>query len=368
MGHTGETDWAGIGDVYFAMALVPAQKAGGVEFTGSKYEVEIPAGVTEGQTLFQWITRQTDAKETRHLTTAYVPVVADGSLNKLFVGVKDYFSFAEINKHANEGLGRAVDLEPLINYSWYEWLRWIFKPITQLVLIALSGLIGLTGSAGWSIILFTILLYSVFFPLKWHSAKSFKAAQKNAPRMKEIQEEMKRLKPDDPRLRELQLEQIRSMNPGNMLGGCLPMFLQIPFFIALYSAITISLDFRQASFLWLPDLSSRDPYHLLEFAQTGSMIISMIFAPATPAMTDEQRMQQKMMTYMMPAMMLWVLWGAPSGLLLYWFFGNLVTIGQQAIINYFHKKNEEPAAVEPEKTVVGKKKLKAKVAATETKG
>ena len=75
------------------------------------------------------------------------------------------------------------------------------------------------------------------------------------PRMKELQEKIKGMKQNDPRLKDLQMEQLRLMKEGNPLGGCLPLLIQMPFLIALYIAITISIDFRQSSFLWLSDLS-----------------------------------------------------------------------------------------------------------------
>jgi YidC/Oxa1 family membrane protein insertase len=361
MAVNGSTDWAGVGDTYFAMAVVPAQQAPGVEYTGVKYEQEIPEGVREGQTLYQWALGYNDRKETRHLTTAWLPIAADGSVNKVFVGTKDHFTFPEINKQANEGLGRTVDLENLINYGWWSWVRLILRPIAVPILWAISKLSALTGSYGIAIIFFTIILYSMFFPLKMRSAKAMKSAQRHQPRMKEIQDQMKKLKADDPKMRELQMEQIRLMKDSNFIGGCLPMLLQIPFFIALYTAITISVDFRQASFLWLPDLSAGDPFHLLEFAMAGSMVLSMVFAPATPAMTPEQQMQQKMMSYLMPVMMLWVLWGAPSGLLLYWFVGNMVTFGQQMIINRMNKPGAQP---QEEKNAPASKKMKPKLSAS----
>jgi len=358
----GITDWAGVGDTYFAMAAVPAQQAPGVEYTSTKYEHEIPEGIRDGQTLYQWALGYNDRKETRHLTTAWLPIAADGSTNKVFVGTKDHFIFPETNKHINEGLGRTVDLENLINYGWWSWVRLVLRPIAVPILWAISKLSALTGSYGIGIILFTILLYSMFFPLKMRSAKAMKSAQKHQPRMKEIQDQMKKLKADDPKMRDLQMEQLRLMKDSNFIGGCLPMVLQIPFFIALYTAITISVDFRQASFLWLPDLSAGDPFHLLEFAMAGSMVLSMVFAPATPAMTPEQQMQQKMMSYLMPVMMLWVLWGAPSGLLLYWFVGNMVTFGQQMIINRMNKSGSQTQ--EEEKTSPASKKMKPKLSAS----
>lgn len=358
----GLTDWAGIGDAYFAMAAVPQQQAAGVEFTSTKYEVEIPEGTTDGQTLFQWVLRYNDRKETRHLTSVLLPIVADGSTNKVFVGAKDHFAFAEINKQVNEGLGRTVDLENLINYGWYGAVRMVLRQIAVPILWCIAKLQALTGSYGIAIILFTILLYSLLFPLKMRSAKAMKNAQKHQPRMKEIQDQMKKLKADDPKMRELQMEQLRLMKDANFIGGCLPMLLQIPFFIALYTAITISVDFRQAAFLWFPDLSAGDPYHLLEFAMAGSMVLTMVFAPATPAITPEQQMQQKMMSYMMPVMMLWVLWGAPAGLLLYWFIGNMVTFGQQMILNRMNKSGDSSA--EEEKKKSASKKMNPKLSAS----
>ena len=121
---------------------------------------------------------------------------------------------------------------------------------------------------------------------------------------------------DDPRMRAVQMEQLKMMKGAVPLGGCLPMLLQFPLLIAFYTAVTVSLAIRQASFMWLPDLSAGDPYHILEFAFAISMILSMKFTPMAATVTPEQQMQQKMMTYLMPVMMLWIMWAAPAGLLL----------------------------------------------------
>ena len=120
------------------------------------------------------------------------------------------------------------------------------------------------------------------------------------------------------------------------------MLLQIPLFVALYTAVTIGIDFRHAAFLWLPDLAGSDPYHILEFLFAGSMAGSMVFTPTAPAVTDEQKMQQRMMTYLMPGMLLFMMWGSSAGLLLYWFFGNIVSFGQQMVINRMNKPGEPP--------------------------
>jgi YidC/Oxa1 family membrane protein insertase len=153
-----------------------------------------------------------------------------------------------------------------------------------------------------------------------------------------VQEKIKALKPNDPRLKELQMEQLRLMKEGNILGGCLPLLIQMPFLIALYSAITISIDFRQATFLWLPDLSAADPYTLLPILMAGSMVVLQFITPAPSA----DPLQRKMMAIVMPAMMLYILWSAPAGLLVYWIVGNIVGFTQQMVINRLIKDDEEP--------------------------
>jgi YidC/Oxa1 family membrane protein insertase len=88
---------------------------------------------------------------------------------------------------------------------------------------------------------------------------------------------------------------------------------------------------------------------------------SMVLTPTTPAVTDEQKAQQKMMTYFMPVMMLWVMWGYPAGLLLYWFFGNIVSFAQQMIINRLNKKNQPPKEEIVDTVPKSAKKVKPKL-------
>ena len=114
--------------------------------------------------------------------------------------------------------------------------------------------------------------------------------------------------------------------------------------------------------MWLPDLSAADPWHILEFAFAFSMILSMKFTPTAATVTPEQQMQQKMMTYIMPVMMLWVMWAAPSGLLLYWFFGNIVSFGQQMVINKLNKTTLPPGTEVVNTVPKGAKQVEPKLA------
>jgi len=319
----GPVQWAGVGDTYFAMTLVLPQLLPGLEYRTEKYS------------------HQVDGKnEDRLLITGYVPIPADGSPTYLYTGPKDHDQLEATAAQISSSLGRQIDLGKLIDYGW---TGRITKPLTAPILWSIKHLNRLTGSYGIAIIIFTIIIYMLFFPLKWRSSKSMRKAQKLAPRMKELQEKIKGLKQNDPRLKELQMEQLRLMKEGNPLGGCLPLLIQMPFLISLYIAITISIDFRQSPFLWITDLSAADPIRLLPILMAGSMLVLQLITPAPSA----DPLQRKMMAVIMPVMMLYILWSAPAGLLVYWLVGNLVGFGQQMLINRLLKSSEDDEESQP---------------------
>ncbi|CAN5474548.1 membrane protein insertase YidC [soil metagenome] len=364
----GNVDWAGVADAYFAMVAVPAQQVQGLEYRATKFEAPTDP-FYDG--IISFVTRSQKTSETRHLITAYVPISADGSVTRVFTGTKDYFALAnQYTEMLSKDVGRHIEIVDLINFSNYSWIRPVTKTLSVPILYSLNFFNGLTHNYGVAIIVFTFLFYSLLFPLRWSQSRSFKKASGNAPKMKAIQDQIKDLQKkgvptDDPRMRQLQMDQLKMTKDALPLGGCLPMLLQFPLLIAFYTAVTISLDLRQSTFIWLPDLSAADPFHLLEFAFALSMILSMKFTPQAATVTPEQQMQQKMMTYFMPVMMLWVMWSAPSGLLLYWFFGNLVSFGQQIVINRMNKKNTPPGAAEVVESVpANAKKVKPKLSTT----
>ncbi len=330
----GSIEWAAVGDTYFAMVAIPSRRTEGLEYRTVQYD------------------HQTNGKpEKRYLISALVPIPTDGAHTQVYVGPKDHYILQSSSSEISQTVGRPIDLEGLIDYGWFSWLS---RPIAVPILGAIRWLHDLTNSYGVAIILFTIVIYSLFFPLKWRSSKAMKKAQKLAPKMKEIQEKIKGMKQTDPKLKELQMEQLRLMREGNPLGGCLPLLIQMPFLFALYRAITISLDFRQATFLWLPDLSAGDPYHILEILMAGTMIVLQLITPAPSA----DPLQRKMMAIGMPLFMLYVLWSAPSGLLLYWLVGNIVGFSQQFLINHLTRtEGDEQPPTETKAPAVKKKKL-----------
>ena len=359
----GAVDWAGVADAYFSMVAIPAAQASGVEYRATRYDVQIEPVY---ESIFSWVTRSAKTSETRHLVSTYLPVSTDGAPMKLYTGTNDYFLLNELSTSLTQEVGRPIAIVDLINFSNYWWLRWLTKPLSIPILYALNFFNGILHNYGVAIIVFTFIFYSLLFPLRWSQSKSFKKASGNAPKMKEIQDKIKDMQKkgvptDDPRMRELQMQQLRLTKDALPIGGCLPMLLQFPLLIAFYTAVTVSLEVRQASFLWLPDLSAGDPWHILEFAFALSMVLAMKFTPQAATITPEQQMQQKMMIYFMPVMMLWVMWLAPSGLLLYWFFGNIVSFGQQMIINRLNKPTVPPEAEVVDSVPANAKKVKPKL-------
>jgi YidC/Oxa1 family membrane protein insertase len=318
----GPVQWAGVGDTYFGMIAVPLRPTSGLEYRTVPYEH-----------------KTNDKPEQRFLITGLVPVPTDGAKTELYVGPKDHRLLDDASKEIANAGGHQVDLGEAINYGFLGSMR---RFLAVPILFAIDKLQRMTGSYGVAIILFTIFIYSLFFPLKWQSSRKMKKAQKYAPRMKELQEKLKGMKQNDPRMKELQMEQLRLMKEANPLGGCLPLLIQMPFLFALYSAITISIDFRQASFLWIPDLSGPEPFilhfiRILPVMFTGSMIVLQLLTPQPSA----DPMQRKMMAVGMPLFMLYILWSAPAGLLLYWLVGNIVGFLQQLIINRLTKSEDE---------------------------
>src|SRR5829696_7382824 len=331
----GPMDWAGVADTYFAMVAVPSKRTEGLEYRTISYEHKPEKGTPEK----------------RFLITAFVPIPSDGSRTVIYSGPKDHYLLTEGSQDITGVVQRPIDLEALIDYGF---LGWLSRPLAVPILQAITYLHKLTGSYGVAIILFTIVIYSLFFPLKWRSSKAMKKAQKMAPRMKELQEKIKGMKQNDPRLKELQMDQLRLMKEGNPLGGCLPLLIQMPFLLALYVAITISIDFRQSSFLWIQDLSAAEPYHILPILMAGSMLVLQLITPSPSA----DPLQRKMMAVIMPLMMLYILWSAPAGLLVYWLVGNLVGFGQQVIINRMLKSKDDQEQPPQEKDRAGSRQKK----------
>ncbi len=305
----GPIAWAGIEDNYFALVAIPKTPAASVSFSTHERKETIE----EEEITRRFIALSLPADEPQEYTVLASP--------------KD----PQVLEALDAELG-SVNLEEVINYGYFSS---VVKPLISWVLLpALRGIHRLTGNYGVGIIVVTIVLNLFFYPLRRSSTIRMRKASALQPKMRELQEKIKGLKKNDPRLQELQMEQLRLMKEANPLAGCLPLLLQLPIFWAMFVLLTVSLDVRQAPFVgWIDDLSSPDRWHVLPILMCLSMIASTLLMP-TPSNDPSQRVQRFMMAYLMPILLTYLFfWRAPSGLVLYWMFSNLVGIGQQLLIN-----------------------------------
>lgn len=225
----------------------------------------------------------------------------------------------------------------------------IVEWISQALMIALTWLKGICGSYGWSIIILTVIVRMIFWPVTQKANASMKKMQRIQPMVKELKEKYK----DDPKELQARTMMLYKEYKVNPLGGCLPILLQIPVFIALYSALDGAVQLRQTSFLWCYDLSKPDtiatvfgmPIHPLIIAMTLLMLLQQ---KLTPSAADPA--QQKMMM-IMPLVMLVLLYNLPSGLTLYWTVSQVISIIQLVVNNKMSKdETSEGKAVAKAKT------------------
>ena len=216
----------------------------------------------------------------------------------------------------------------LVRLMDYGWLGNKFAFLVKPLLRVLRYFYSLTQNYGWSIIILTCIIKIMFFPLTHKSFKSMKGMQKIQPYVKVIQE---RNKNDRNKMNE-ELIDLYKKHRVNPLGGCLPMLLQIPVFIALYHVLFFSIELRGAPFLWwIKDLSESDPYYISPILMGATMFLQQ---KMTPSVGDP--IQQKVMMFL-PVIFTFMFVSFPAGLVIYWTINNILTISQQYYIYKFTK-------------------------------
>jgi len=226
----------------------------------------------------------------------------------LYLGPKDY----SILK------AEGTDLENAIDFG--SWLKWLAMPL----LATLKFLYRYIPNYGIAIIILTILIKIIFWPLGNKSYKSMKEMQKLQPKMIKLREKYKN---DKTRLSQETMALYRS-HKVNPLGGCLPMLIQIPVFFGLYKALLYAIELRHSPFIWwIKDLSAKDPYYITPIIMGATMFLQQ---KMTPPVGDP--MQAKIMLWM-PVIFTFLFLNFPSGLVIYWLFNNIISIGQQYYIN-----------------------------------
>ena len=321
-------DFAGIEDRYFALAFLPPN--------GSA------TGALETRYWKAWHNVHTvEANGQGKDTSEAVPDVAVSSSAiplavRVYVGPKDYDDLKKMNP----------PLHALVNFGWLEFIA---DPLFH----GLKWLHGYIPNWGWAIVVLTLILNMLLFPLRISGYKTTLKMQRVAPEIKAIQERYKKYKINDPRKAEMNKEvmAIYSREGINPVGGCIPQLLQLPIWYGLYRALQGTIELRHAPwFGWITDLSAKDPYYILPLLMGLSMYLVSKMTP-TPAATDPQ--QQAMMRVMPIGMAaLFMVIPYPSGLAVYILTSSVVGIAQQW---YLNRKHPLPVAGKPSRAKNGKK-------------
>ena len=242
-----------------------------------------------------------------------IPSGQNGAFSySLYLGPKQY----DILKTMGVGLENAID------FGWFKWLAIPF-------LFILNFLHGFVLNYGIAIIVLTAAIKLIFWPLGNMSYKSMKEMQNLQPKIAEMKEKYKN---DQAKIGQETMALYRE-HKVNPLSGCLPMLIQIPVFFGLYKALMYSIELRHSPmFFWIQDLSAKDPYYITPIIMGATQFITQ---KMTPAMGDP--MQQKIMLFM-PVIFTFFFLNFPSGLVIYWLFNNIFSIGQQYYINKKYAK------------------------------
>ena len=291
---TGEIRWFGFEDKYFLTSVIPLE--------------------TPETTL-----------TIRRISSEIIRLVYDASPSRIEAGTSAGAEYLIFSGPKELGTLKSVgyDLKRALDFGFFDIIA---KPL----LMAMNWIHSFTGSYGWSIIILTIFIKILLYPLTLKSFTSMKELQKVQPLMKEIQAKYKE---DKQKLNQemMRLYQEHKINP---MGGCLPMLLQIPILFALYRVFYAAIELRHTPFhlvgTWLPDLSAKDPYFITPILMGLSQFVMQKMTP-----TPGDATQQKIML-IMPVFFTVLFLNFPSGLVIYWLVSNILSIIQQAYINRKH--------------------------------
>jgi len=292
----GPFHWVAVKNKYFLIALVAPEegpKFGGLVARGGQSEHEASTA-----------------------TSMPVPAGSAGFRFEAYVGPQEYRRL--------EAVGQ--DLEGVNPYGW-RWLRPIIRPLVGIVMLILGWMHETLNLAyGWVLILFGVMMRVVLFPLYQKSMRAQMAQMQVQPLMKELQEKHK----DDPQKLQTEMMKLYKEHGVNPLAGCLPMMLPMPILFTLFFVFQGTIEFRGVPFLWLPDLSLKDPIYVIPLLMGVSMfLLSWIGQRGM----DQTNPQMKMMTYVLPVVFTVMFAGFPSGLNLYYTTSNIASLPQQLYLS-----------------------------------
>jgi len=329
----GDAEWLGFTDIYWLSALVP-----GTGNTEASFRAL-------GDNMFR-----------ADLIQAPITLPSGRAItatNRLFVGAKESALLDAYEDAGIERFGLAID---------WGWFRWFEKPLLWL----LHQLYELAGNFGVAIILLTVVVRGVMFPVAQKQFSSMAGMKAIQPRMKEVQEKHK----EDRVKQQQEMQKLFKDEGVNPLAGCLPLIIQIPIFFALYKVLYLAIEMRHRSFLWIDDLSAPDPavilnaFGMLPFDPPGFLAIGVlaVMLGLTMWMTFQLNPvsdpMQRQIFNIMPWVLMFVMAPFAAGLLIYWNTSNILTLAQQ---KYLYSKHPQlRAAAEAERAEKAAQKTEAK--------
>ncbi len=306
----GGYQWAGISDLYFAAVFLP-------DHPGNTRLVTLHSTIDVARNL---------AKPTGEVDKASVlgAAISDASSNttetRIFAGPKALGVLSSIHP-----TGGGPSLEKVVSFGWWSVIS---KPLFLLLHWLHDHVVA---NWGWAILILTLMLNVIMLPTRVMMMRSSLKMQRIQPQMDQIKARYAKYKATDPKRQEMNKEvfELQKREGVNMFGGCLPMLLQWPLLFGFYRMLSNVIELRQAHWLWLPDLSSPDPYHILPIFFIISMFAVQWLTPS-PGVDPQQ---QRMMALTMPAVFGFMTWNIGSGLALYWACSNVLGIVQQGVMN-----------------------------------
>jgi len=294
--RSGRTVWVSSRSKYFVASLIAPDSS------GSGFQ-------TTGQNFYQMINGQNILVGKRLAVKLEREVPSQPSFTDHFqihIGPLDYWALRKYG----------LNLENMVNLGWV-----LFKPFAIGILWFFVNLHQIVPNYGVIIIIFTILMKIIFFPLSRKMTKTSLAMADLAPKINKLKE---KLKEDKQKLNQ-EIFKIYREHKINPLGGCLPLLVQIPIFWAFFVLLRSTIEMRQAPFMgWIKDLSLMDPYYILPILMSVSMFFQQKMTIKDP--------RQKMLVYIMPGMFFFFFMSFPAGLTLYWTVYNILSVGEQYLI------------------------------------
>ena len=317
-GFQGRLYWVGLEDQFFAALLLPGEDRARVRWRSAELLPSDP-----------------QAKEAKAQREPILSVSVPAAGAQLYVGPKQYKLLRRIS--AGPGISQGRELEKAVWFSSQGWLAWIVKHI-YLGLLWIHD--HIVGNYGMAIVLATMVLRTVLFPVNQYSMVAMKKSQlqmsRLQPKVKSIRNKYKKSKDAQSRAKmnqeTMDLYKREGVNPMGGLTGCLPLLAQFPILIGFYNMLTVAVELRGAPFFgWIRDLSVPDPYWVTPLLMGATMFIQQRMAMSK--VKDPQQLQQQRIMMFMPFMFMFICFQMPAGLVLYWFVNNVLGMGQQWLVN-----------------------------------